>query len=769
MAVLNFTGLESGDSSEAQSTTGTFSIQSSVVRSGSYALRVNPTTSATGNVRMAKHSSEGVATTAFGVSTLYHRFYFRVATAPSADEEQMYVVLDDGGSDKCYLTLNSSRNIKAYNNAGSLIGTGTTVLSTNTWYRIELKTSTGSGSQAFVVRIDGTDEFNTTANQLTNNHGSVRLGKGTNLNSRSIDFYYDDWAVSDSDWLGEGQCLRMAPDSNGSTAQWTTGTNSSNYAEVDEVPTDSDTTYLKTTASAGDVHLVGLVSCATAGVSGTINAVKAFARIRETTDVTTATRVRVRSSSTNNDTGTNNPGTSYVSRFNLLTTDPATSAAWTTSALDSVEIGVKEDNAVSTRCSTLALFVDFAPSSDATGTASVTLEDTTSAASGSLEISGTASVTLAETTSTASGTLAISGSAGATLEDTSASASGALTIAGTASVTLEDTTSAASGTVEVPEITGSASITLSDTTSAASGTLTIVGSTSVTLEDTTSAASGTLAIAGTTSVTLEDTTSAASGTLAISGTASVTLADTTLAASGTVESSEISGSASVTLEDTTSTASGSLTIAGTASVTLEDVASTASGTLTIAGSASISLADTSLAASGDVASGDVAGSASITLEDTTMAASGSLAISGSASVTLTDTTVSASGALTIAGTGSVTLDDASVSASGSPVYAGTSSVTLDDTTVSASGSLEIPGTAAISLVDTTLAASGLIEVDFEGGGDPVLVEVSQGELELLGRSRVLTLVRREVSQSVRTRPQASATAVVRSGNRWTVT
>lgn len=366
MGILNFTGWESGDSSEAQSVTGTTSVQSSVTRSGAYALRVNPTTSANGNHRFAKHSAAGVPTTSFGVSTLYHRFYFRIATAPSADEEEMYVVLDTGGSYKCYLTLNSSRNIKAYNNASSLIATGSTVLSTNTWYRIELQTSTGSGNTTFILKIDGADEINTTANQLTDNHGSVRLGKHTNLNARSIDFYYDDAAWSDSAFIGAGQCLKMAPDSNGSTAQWTGGTNSSDYAEVDEIPTDGDTTYIRSTGSAGDVHLVGLVSTTTAGISGTINAVKAWARIRENTDVTTATRVRVRSSSTNNDTSSSDPTTTYANRFNLLLTDPATSSAWTTSGLDSVEIGVKEDNAVQTRCTTLCLFVDFIPSSGVT-------------------------------------------------------------------------------------------------------------------------------------------------------------------------------------------------------------------------------------------------------------------------------------------------------------------------------------------------------------------------------------------------------------------
>lgn len=363
--LLNFTGAESGDSSEAQSTTGTVSVVSSGVITGTYSYRVNPGTTSVGNFRFAKQSTAGVPTTSFNVATLYHTLKFKIVTAPSSGEEEFYIVLDTGGSVKCYLTLTSTRVIKAYNNSGSLIGTGTTVLSTNTTYLIELQTSTGSGNTTFIVKINGTNEFNTTANQLTNNHGSVRVGRANN-GGTAIDFTYDDLGWSDVGFIGDMQVLKMLPDSNGSTAQWTTGTGSSNYAEVDEIPTDGDTTYIKSSGSANDVHLVGLVSSATAGITGTIHAVKAFARIRENTDVTTATRVRIRSGSTNNDTASSDPTTTYANRFHLLNADPSTSTAWTTSALDSVEIGVKEDNAVSTRCTTLCLFVSFVPSSSVT-------------------------------------------------------------------------------------------------------------------------------------------------------------------------------------------------------------------------------------------------------------------------------------------------------------------------------------------------------------------------------------------------------------------
>lgn len=370
MAVLNLAGFECGDTSECRSVTGTLSVQSAVKRTGGYALRVNPTGSNLGHARFSGVAAGGTITSDLNVATLYTRFYFRYATRPSSGEEQFLVVLDTGGADKAFCCLNSAGKIELFDNNGIRQATGTAVLAQDTWYRIEVKTSTGSGNQPCEVRVDGTADISASINQLTNNNGSVRLGKVSSRAGVNIDYYYDDLSLNDSAWPGEGAVEVMLPDSNGSTAQWTSGTNSSNYAEVDEIPTDSDTTYIKCGTGGNQVHLVGLESCASAGVSGTINAVKAWVRAREDTSVTSSLRVRVRSGGTNSDTSGSNLDTTYASRFRLLTADPATSAAWTTSGLDAVEVGVVEANAVAMRCTNIALMVDFTP--DAAGPQTIT-------------------------------------------------------------------------------------------------------------------------------------------------------------------------------------------------------------------------------------------------------------------------------------------------------------------------------------------------------------------------------------------------------------
>lgn len=360
MACVNFSGWESGDNSEFRSSTGTNSVQTSVVRTGVYALQVNPTTSAVGNMRLGGIRADGRPNGEMSVNSLYTRFYFRIGTAPASSEEQFIEMADTGGSTKCYFTLNSSRQIKAYSNSGALIATGATALSVDTWYRIEIQTSTGSGNQAYEVKIDGTSEISGTMNQLTNQHGSLYIGKRTNLNSQTINFYYDDIYCDDSAFPGAGQSVRLAPTANGATAQWTSGTGSSNYLEVDEIP-PSTSDYLQNSVSTNQAHYVTLESTSTKSVSGTINSVKSHIYAREGTSGTSSNQLKLKSGATTVDTTAYNHSTTNQHILKLNDTDPNTASAWTTSAIDSIEVGVLEANAIAMRCMYMAAYVDFVP------------------------------------------------------------------------------------------------------------------------------------------------------------------------------------------------------------------------------------------------------------------------------------------------------------------------------------------------------------------------------------------------------------------------
>jgi hypothetical protein len=128
-------------------------------------------------------------------------------------------------------------------------------------------------------------------------------------------------------------------------------------------------------------------------------------------------------------------------------------------------------------------------------------------------INGTLSVTLDDATLSAAGSVAIAGALSATLDDATLAATGALGINGALSVTLDDATMVATGTQSVTPIVGTLAVTLDDATLNAAGSVAITGIVNATLDDAVLSASGSVAIRGAVSATLDDATLMATGTI----------------------------------------------------------------------------------------------------------------------------------------------------------------------------------------------------------------------------------------------------------------
>jgi hypothetical protein len=184
------------------------------------------------------------------------------------------------------------------------------------------------------------------------------LGKPTDVSGQSIDFFYDDFSLDDAAYPEEGKIVRLVPNANGSTMAWTTGTGSSNYLEVDDVPMGT-ASYVKNTGAANEVALFDLTDSATAGISGTIHAIRPEIQARLDATGTSAFSLRTRSGTTNTDLATValTTGGTYLSTIYAL--DPDTAAAWTTSGIDALEVGGIEANAVSTRLQDVHVYVEY--------------------------------------------------------------------------------------------------------------------------------------------------------------------------------------------------------------------------------------------------------------------------------------------------------------------------------------------------------------------------------------------------------------------------
>lgn len=362
MAIINFTGFEvtnggnGGEFSGAPS--GTTAYSTSTVRTGNQAFRVNPTTTAVGYCEISGIGANG-RSSLLGEATMYYQFWFRYATKPSSGDEEIFVVRANTGVDKLSIRIDSAGNLVVYNSVPTAVGTSATALSANTWYKIEVQCGTSATVGAYDLKIGGVSEVSGTTNTTATSGGSARLGKVINRNGNSVDFFYDDFASSNTGFIsGNIEVKQMTPDANGSTMSWTAGTGTSDYTTVDESPAFDDTDYVQSLTGAGaKVALFDLQTSSAAGITGNILAVKGYVHLRENTSVTSAYAIRIRSNTTNSDSSNNNGSTAAQAYQRLLETDPDTSTAWTTGGLDALEVGGVENNAVATRLTYARVFI----------------------------------------------------------------------------------------------------------------------------------------------------------------------------------------------------------------------------------------------------------------------------------------------------------------------------------------------------------------------------------------------------------------------------
>lgn len=361
MATLMLNGFETGSAVEVQALGGTASIQSSVTRGAwsIYSLRCNPATTATGFASVYGPLATFGNLGAYSAATVYYRFYFRYDTKPASGDEPIFVARQTGNATKLELRINSAGNLAAYDRTPTLLATGSTVLASGTWYRIEVKVGTGA-SAAWEVLIDGVSEISGTADLSTTNNGWSIMGKAFNRNGNTVDFYYDDCRASSTEYPGEGKVLLRAPSANGTYQTFSVGAGSgSHYQIVGEVPQDGDSSYLVSTLVADNAETEQLADAA-ADV-GVISCAYAVAIVKRDGASAGAVRTRLRSGSTDSDTNNNYAVTAaYTSVGKLYDTDPATAAAWTRAGLNGCEVGVVEKSATNrTRLAAAYLMFDY--------------------------------------------------------------------------------------------------------------------------------------------------------------------------------------------------------------------------------------------------------------------------------------------------------------------------------------------------------------------------------------------------------------------------
>jgi len=343
-APRNIVSFDTNDASElAAALTGTASF-STTNHNGGYSLRVNPA-GATASYGQVKCLSAAGAVADCNASALYIRFWFRYTTI-STDAEKVLQVTNSGGTAVAFLTVQSAGTLfKLFNSGFSQAeyydySTFSGGFNSGTWYRIELFIN--QSGDAWTMKINGTQVMNGSGTDFgVNDIDSIEFGRQSNVNSSTTDWYYDDISISDSAFPGDGVVTMLVPNANGGTHQWTSGTGTSGFGEIDEA-TASDADYVATGGSANQVSRFGIK---TLDGTSSIAVIKPMARMKEASS-SSGSQVGTYSNTTETLTTAANPSTTFTYYGSVHATDPATASAWTESGLDALQLEIKQSTAV---------------------------------------------------------------------------------------------------------------------------------------------------------------------------------------------------------------------------------------------------------------------------------------------------------------------------------------------------------------------------------------------------------------------------------------
>lgn len=239
---------------------GVITAQSAIVRSGSFAWKFDSTA---GNLSAFISFYDSLATAFASGTTAFLRVYIQLAQIPTTD-----VDIITFGNSRARIT-SAGTLVLWNNNLSHQVGSPSSALSLNTWYRVELSLLFQSAANDTAeLRLDGstvatiTEAFTTTLTSADFSIGWI-TAPGT-----SIVMYMDDLAINDSTganqntWPGDGKIVLLKPTADSAVGSgWTDSAASATglSASVDNEP---PTGIADTTANGG--HQIRNASSATA-------------------------------------------------------------------------------------------------------------------------------------------------------------------------------------------------------------------------------------------------------------------------------------------------------------------------------------------------------------------------------------------------------------------------------------------------------------------------------------------------------------------------
>jgi len=347
-------GYETGDLAEAGANTigasATLTVVSSTPtpRSGTYCLKAATSigTFSTTHKRF---------TLAAAKTDVWVRFGMFIHPLTATAEVPFAGFQDSGGNAQICLTYTASDGLirarQGIGNAGTLLGTSSLTVSGDAWHLIEWRVQISSTTSGITeVWLDGARVINfsgdNTAGATSANVQFLLIGQpSSTLASAIAGFYYafDDLAINDtagtanSGQIFDGNVFLLKPNGAGSnTSQTRGGTDTgANFSQVNELPPSMSQYVFSATAATRDTYALENVPAG----SWTVNCCEVLAYAQNSDAGAGSLGLTVKSGATTNEGTAQGLGITAQYFRQLYETDPATSAAWTVSAVNALEAG----------------------------------------------------------------------------------------------------------------------------------------------------------------------------------------------------------------------------------------------------------------------------------------------------------------------------------------------------------------------------------------------------------------------------------------------
>lgn len=364
-------------------------IQTTTVRSGTYAGRVNNPASGT-------RTGWGMRTVSGAAINQFFRFYLYVATRPNVRTTILCVantatLTDNATAYEGTVELNTDGTLTLaywdFNGATrTQVGSASSALTNGQWYLIEIHydPSGGGGSNVFQGKLEGTQFAGSTTLSFG---GLSNIRWGANLLAETcttLDIFFADFAVNDSTgsaphntYPGAGSTAYLFPDGAGDFAEGAVTGAATSWQAVSEIPPDDATSYhaLQTDSSANSSSADRLdVTVGNMPAASAVALVQVGARVKPATNAACSfvPRIKTQASGTVVEgTTTSITGTAWVThddtagskQYKLTSvSDPQGGGAWTDTLVNGMQIGIRApDGAPDVQVTSLWAVVDYTP------------------------------------------------------------------------------------------------------------------------------------------------------------------------------------------------------------------------------------------------------------------------------------------------------------------------------------------------------------------------------------------------------------------------